>query len=78
MNEDKRIQQTLGGMLRGRRLRKDFSQRGFAKHIGLDRSYYAKIEKGKADISFSTLRRICKGLRMKMYVFVKRVEKQLS
>ena len=34
----------------------------------------AKIEKGKVDISFSTLRHICKGLRMKMYVFVKRVE----
>jgi transcriptional regulator with XRE-family HTH domain len=77
MDEDKQIQKTLGGILRGRRLRKYFSQRAFAKHIRMDRSYYAKIENGEADISFSTLRRICKGLRMKMCVFVKRVEKQL-
>jgi len=77
MDEDKRVQLTLGKILKGRRIRKGFSQRGFAKHAGLDRSYYAKIEKGEADISFSTLRRICKGLRMKIYVFVKRVEKQI-
>ena len=37
-----------------------------------------RIENGEADISFSTLRRISKGLRMKMYVFVKRVEKQIE
>ncbi len=77
MDKDKRIQLMLGKMLKGRRIRKGFSQRGFAKHAGLDRSYYAKIENGGADVSFSTLRRISKGLRMNMYVLVKRVEKQI-
>lgn len=74
MNESTKFEVKMGKMLKARRIRKYFSQRGFAKHIGMDRSYYAKIEKGKVDISFSTLRRICKGLRMKMYIFVKRVE----
>jgi len=59
-------------------MKKRFSQRGFAKHLGIDRSYYAKVEKGNADISFIMLRRICRGLGIKMGKLFKRIEDHLK
>ena len=78
MDKEKRVQRRLGRIFKGLRIKKHFSQRGFARHIGLDRSYYAKIEKGKADISFSTLRLISKGLEIRLGKLFLRIEGHLE
>lgn len=39
-----------------------FTQEGFALYIGMDRSQYCKIEAGKIDPRYSSLKRIAKGL----------------
>lgn len=59
-------QRKLGMLLRQLRAHKRFSQQGFARHAGIDRSYYAKIERGEAEVSLKILQRAAKGFGFKL------------
>jgi len=78
MDERKYLRRRLGKTLRGLRLRKGFSQLGFAKAAGIDRSYYAKIEKGTVDISLTIFRRISKGLGFRLSRLARVIERILD
>ena len=39
----------------------DLSQEGFALYVGLERSQYARIERGENDVRLSTIGRIANG-----------------
>lgn len=54
------------------------SRQGFARHAGIDRSYYAKIERGEAEVSLMVLRRVAKGLDMKLSELFLVLEKHLE
>lgn len=68
----------LGMILKGFRVKQGFSQQGFARHAGIDRSYYAKIEKGEAEVSLTILRRLAKGLGLKLSELFRILEKHLE
>ncbi len=53
---------TLGQRIRATRLKKGFSQEGFAYAVGFDRSYYGRVERGQINISARNLIRIAKTL----------------
>jgi transcriptional regulator with XRE-family HTH domain len=44
------------------REQKRYSQEGFARHAGLDRSYFGAIERGEFNISVATLAKIAAAL----------------
>lgn len=71
-------QRKLGMLLRQLRAHKGFSQQGFARHAGIDRSYYAKIERGEAEVSLKILQRVAKGFGFKLSEFFLTLEKQLE
>ncbi len=54
--------QTLGAAIRAIRSERAFSQEGFARYAGLDRSYYGAIERGEFNITVDTLVKIAVGL----------------
>ncbi len=60
----KELQVRLGYVIRRHRERLKFSQEGFADAIGVHRTYYGDIERGKQNPSIWNLQRIATGLRM--------------
>jgi hypothetical protein len=52
----------LGRRIQTKRRILGFSQGGFAKDCGLNRSYFGGIERGERDLTFAVLCRICHGL----------------
>jgi len=68
----------LGMILKGFRVKHGFTQQGFAKRAGIDRSYYAKIEKGEAEVSLTILQRLAKGLGFKLSELFRILEKHLE
>jgi transcriptional regulator with XRE-family HTH domain len=54
----------LGYVVRRHRERLQFSQEGFADHIGVHRTYYGNIERSKQNPTLWNLQRIALGLRM--------------
>lgn len=58
-------QQRIGNALRVIRLARFSSQDAFADHIKMHRAYYGSIERGKLNITLSTLLRVCNGLGVK-------------
>jgi transcriptional regulator with XRE-family HTH domain len=58
-------QQRIGNALRVIRLVRFSSQDAFADHIKMHRAYYGSIERGKLNITLSTLVRVCNGLGVK-------------
>lgn len=47
-----------------RKERTAYSQEGFAFYIGMERSQFARIEKGVTDLRYSTIMKIARGLEM--------------
>lgn len=45
----------IGANIRRYREERGFTQEGFALHIGLDRAYYGRIERGRHNVSVKTL-----------------------
>jgi len=78
MEEGDELHRKLGGLIRGFRVRKGFSQQRFARYAGIDRSYYAKIERGEAEVSLTILRSITKGLGLKLSELFLVLEKHLE
>jgi transcriptional regulator with XRE-family HTH domain len=54
--------QALGRAIREVRVERGFTQEAFARHAGIDRSYYGAIERGEFDVRLSTIYRIADGL----------------
>jgi len=52
----------LGRRIQAERKIRGFSQHGFAKDCGLNRTYFGGIERGERDLSFAILCKICNGL----------------
>lgn len=52
----------LGARIRAERQRLGLSQEHFAEKCGFDRTYISLVERGKRNISFSTLYTIATGL----------------
>ncbi len=63
---------TLGAAIRAARSERGFSQEGFAARVGLDRSYYGAIERGKFNITIGTLSTIAAGLQVPAWTLLKR------
>ena len=53
----------LGNRIQAERKALGFSQDGFAKDCGLNRSYFGGIERGERNLTFAVLCKICSGLR---------------
>jgi transcriptional regulator with XRE-family HTH domain len=56
------IRVLFGREVRRRREGAGWSQEGFALELGLDRSYFAEIERGEANPTLLVVRRIADGL----------------
>lgn len=59
----------LGRRIREQRLRRGFSQEGFANEVGLDRSYYGGVERGERNIAALNLIRIAEILNVSVGAF---------
>ena len=64
--------------MKGFRVKHGFTQQGFARHAGIDRSYYAKIERGEADVSLRIFRRIAKGFGFRLSELCRVLERHLE
>lgn len=56
------LQRKLGSVIRNHRERLGFTQEDFAYEIGIDRSYYGRIERGEANISLDRLALIAEAV----------------
>ncbi|HDS1102888.1 MULTISPECIES: helix-turn-helix domain-containing protein [Stenotrophomonas] len=61
MEEDTVIT-ALAHVIRSRRVALGYSQDSFADHIGMHRSYYAALERGRRNMTLATLERVGRGL----------------
>jgi transcriptional regulator with XRE-family HTH domain len=52
----------LGRRIQTERKMRGFSQNGFAKDCGLNRSYFGRVERGERNLTFAVLCKICSGL----------------
>jgi transcriptional regulator with XRE-family HTH domain len=67
----------IGHAIRRRR-EQQCSQEDFAEKIGMHRTYYSQIERGKKDIRLGTLERICDALGVKISDIMKDIEREAS
>lgn len=68
--------QNLGKALRARREAAGYSQESYADAIGMHRTYYSAIERGEKNLQLDTFKRICVGLKCKMWEVLKEAEAQ--
>lgn len=71
VGEDER---RFGIVVRKLREAKGFTQEAFADHLGIDRSYQGKIERGEASITLHILGLIAKGLEFAKWELLKQIE----
>lgn len=60
------ITEKLGQRIKEKRLEIGLSQEKFALSIGMDRTYFASVEKGKRNISILNLEKIANGLNISL------------
>ena len=61
----------LGNRIKELRRKTGMSQETFALSIGMDRTYYSSIEKGKHNVTIINLHKISKGLNVSLSEFLK-------
>lgn len=66
--------QRLGHVIRRHRERLHFSQEGFADLIGVHRTYYGAVERGKQNPTLWNLQRIATGLGIKLSALLEEAE----
>jgi transcriptional regulator with XRE-family HTH domain len=64
----------FGHVIRKLREEKGFTQEAFAYHIGIDRSYQGKIERGEASVTLHKIGLIAKSLGLAKWELLKMVE----
>ena len=70
------LQKRIGNALRTRREALDISQESFAEQVGMHRTYYSAIERGRKNLRVETLERLCAALETKIWEVVKDAESQ--
>ena len=61
---EERLVQALSERIRALREASPWSQEDFAAHAGLDRSYYARLERGRLNPSWVMIVRVAAGLEL--------------
>jgi transcriptional regulator with XRE-family HTH domain len=56
------------------RAERGLPQETFARHVGLDRSYYGAIERGEFNVTLDTITKIAAGLRLPAWELLKRAK----
>lgn len=56
------ITEQLGSRIQELRKKKGLSQEKFALQIGMDRTYFASVEKGKRNVAIKNIKKIADGL----------------
>ena len=69
-----RLQMSVSEIVRRHREGAGSSQEDFADHIGMHRTQYSLIERGKRDLRLSTLERVAKGLKLPLWVILREAE----
>lgn len=64
----------FGSLVKTLRETKRFTQEDFAHHIGIDRSYQGRIERGEASVTLHKLGLIAKGLDLPKWELLKKLE----
>ena len=63
-------QKLVGKRIKCLRINKlGMSQEDFAKKIGVDRTYFCRLEAGKKNLTLDTLNKVCEGLEMSLKDF---------
>jgi len=70
------LEKHFGALVRGLRIKKRFTQEGFADHLGIDRSYAGKIERGQVSVTLRTADVIAKGLGLKISELMTLLDKE--
>jgi transcriptional regulator with XRE-family HTH domain len=68
------LQRRLGKAVRRLREARDFSQEGFADHVGVHRTYMGAVERGEQNISLANLERIAKALGLPAWELLREAE----
>ena len=69
-------QRALGLAIRTFREEAGYSQESFARHAGLDRSYYGAVERGVFNLTFESLVGIAAGLNLGLGELCTRADKK--
>jgi transcriptional regulator with XRE-family HTH domain len=72
------LQRRFGKAVRRLREARDFSQEGFADHVGVHRTYMGAVERGEQNISLSNIDRIAKALGLKAWELLKEAEQEVG
>jgi transcriptional regulator with XRE-family HTH domain len=68
------LPERIGAALRRRREAQEISQEAFAEAVGMHRTYYSAIERGRKNMRLETLEKICTALRSRMSEVIKEAE----
>ena len=71
---ERMIQKSFGLRIKFLREQMNLSQEKFALSIGMDRTYYASVERGKRNISLVNIERIANGLGISLAMLFTNVE----
>ncbi len=64
----------LGAAARSLRMERGLPQEAFARHAGLDRSYYGAIERGEFNVTLDTIVKIAAALGVSVATLLRRAE----
>lgn len=67
-NDENFLEIVLGNQIKRKRISKNFTQADFSKIVNIDQADLSKIENGKLTPSLTTLKRIAKGLDLKLNI----------
>ncbi len=70
------ILKALGARIRELRLKRGYSQEGFADHCGVHRTFMGTIERGESNLSFSNLVKVAYGLGITLSRLLSGLEKR--
>ena len=70
------IEKQFGNIVRLLRQKKRFTQENFAGHLGIDRSYQGKIERGETSVTIRLIQITAKGLEIPISELFKLIEQK--
>lgn len=70
------IEKQFGNAVRLLRQKKRFTQEDFAHHLGIDRSYQGKIERGETSVTIRLIQITAKGLEISISELFKLIEQK--
>lgn len=62
----------LGKAIRAERIERDLSQETFAERADIDRTYISRIERGQQNLSWESVSRIARALKVKPSALISR------